>query len=51
MFWLMFGNVASGGLVFQDPERDSVLSQPWCVSNLGWSYASFLSAGRARNGS
>ena len=31
MFWLMFRNVASDGLVFQDPERSSVQSQPGCV--------------------
>ena len=31
MFWLMFRNVASDGLVFQDPENAGVLSQPGCV--------------------
>ena len=31
MFWLMFRNVASDGLVFQDPEHAGVLSQPGCV--------------------
>jgi hypothetical protein len=31
MFWLMFRNVASDGLVFEDPERSGVLSQPGCV--------------------
>ncbi|MGO9164419.1 MAG: glycoside hydrolase family 15 protein [Streptosporangiaceae bacterium] len=31
MFWLMFRNVASDGLVFEDPVRPGVLSQPGCV--------------------
>jgi glucoamylase len=31
MFWLMFRNVASDGLVFQDPEHAGVLSRPGCV--------------------
>jgi glucoamylase len=31
MFWLMYRNVASDGLVFEDPERSGVLSQPGCV--------------------
>ena len=31
MFWLMFRNVASDGLVFQDPVHAGVLSQPGCV--------------------
>jgi glucoamylase len=31
MFWLMFRNVASDGLVFEDPEHSGVLSQPGCV--------------------
>ena len=31
MFWLMFRNVASDGLVFEDPVRTGVLSQPGCV--------------------
>jgi len=31
MFCLMFRNVASDGLVFEDPERAGVLSQPGCV--------------------
>jgi len=31
MFWLMFRNVASDGLVFEDPERSGVLSQAGCV--------------------
>jgi glucoamylase len=31
MFWLTFRNVASDGLVFQDPEHTGVLSQPGCV--------------------
>lgn len=30
-FWLMFRNVASDGLVFEDPLRPGVLSQPGCV--------------------
>ena len=28
MFWLMFRNVASDGLVFEDPVNAGVLSQP-----------------------
>jgi glucoamylase len=31
MFWLMFRNVASDGLVFEDPVRAGVVSQPGCV--------------------
>jgi glucoamylase len=31
MFWLMFRNVASDGLVFEDPANTHVLSQPGCV--------------------
>jgi glucoamylase len=31
MFWLMFRNVASDGLVFEDPVNAGVLSQPGCV--------------------
>jgi glucoamylase len=31
MFWLMFRNVASDGLVFEDPVRAGILSQPGCV--------------------
>jgi glucoamylase len=31
MFWLMFRNVASDGLVFEDPKRAGVLSRPGCV--------------------
>jgi glucoamylase len=31
MFWLMFRNVASDGLVFEDPMNPGVLSQPGCV--------------------
>ena len=31
MFWLMFRNVASDGLVFEDPVNTGVLSQPGCV--------------------
>ena len=31
MFWLMFRNVASDGLVFDDPVNAGVLSQPGCV--------------------
>jgi glucoamylase len=31
MFWLMFRNVASDGLVFQDPVNAGVLSKPGCV--------------------
>ena len=31
MFWLMFRNVASDGLVFEDPVRAGVLSRPGCV--------------------
>jgi glucoamylase len=31
MFWLMFRNVASDGLVFTDPVNPGVLSQPGCV--------------------
>jgi glucoamylase len=31
MFWLMFRNVASDGLVFEDPVNSGVLSQPGCV--------------------
>jgi hypothetical protein len=31
MFWLMFRNVASDGLVFEDPVHPGVLSQPGCV--------------------
>jgi len=30
-FWLMFRNVASDGLVFEDPVNAGVLSQPGCV--------------------
>ncbi len=28
MFWLMFGNVASDGFVFEDPVNAGVLSRP-----------------------
>ncbi len=31
MFWLMFRNVASDGLVFDDPVNTGVLSQPGCI--------------------
>jgi len=31
LFWLMFRNVASGGLVFDDPVNPGVLSQPGCI--------------------
>jgi glucoamylase len=31
MFWLMFRNVASDGLVFEDPVNAGVISQPGCV--------------------
>ena len=31
MFWLMFRNVASDGLVFDDPVNADVISQPGCV--------------------
>jgi glucoamylase len=31
MFWLMFRNVASDGLVFDDPVNAGVVSQPGCV--------------------
>ncbi len=31
MFWLMFRNIASDGLVFEDPVNTGVLSQPGCV--------------------
>jgi glucoamylase len=31
MFWLMFRNLASDGLVFEDPVHAGVLSQPGCV--------------------
>ena len=31
MFWLMFRNVASDGLVFDDPVHPGVLSSPGCV--------------------
>jgi glucoamylase len=31
MFWLMFRNVASDGLVFEDPVNRNVLSRPGCV--------------------
>jgi glucoamylase len=31
MFWLMFRNIASDGLVFQDPVNAGVLSRPGCV--------------------
>ena len=31
MFWLMFRNVASDGLVFEDPMNAGVLSRPGCV--------------------
>jgi glucoamylase len=31
MFWLMFRNIASDGLVFEDPLNSGVLSQPGCV--------------------
>jgi glucoamylase len=31
MFWLMFRNVASDGLAFEDPVNAGVLSQPGCV--------------------
>ena len=31
MFWLMFRNVASDGLVFEDPVNAGVLSKPGCV--------------------
>jgi glucoamylase len=37
MFWLMFRNVASDGLVFQDPEHAGVLSQPgWVLAAPSW---------------
>jgi glucoamylase len=31
MFWLMFRNVASDGMVFEDPVNVGVVSQPGCV--------------------
>lgn len=31
MFWLMFRNVASDGLVFEDPVRAGIVSAPGCV--------------------
>jgi glucoamylase len=31
MFWLMFRNVASDGLVFEDPVNAGIISQPGCV--------------------
>ncbi|MGO9751816.1 MAG: glycoside hydrolase family 15 protein [Solirubrobacteraceae bacterium] len=31
MFWLMFRNIASDGLVFEDPVNAGVLSKPGCV--------------------
>jgi glucoamylase len=31
MFWLMFRNVASDGLVFADPVNAGIISQPGCV--------------------
>ena len=31
MFWLMFRNIASDGLVFEDPVNAGVLSRPGCV--------------------
>ncbi|MGD0441111.1 MAG: glycoside hydrolase family 15 protein [Acidimicrobiales bacterium] len=31
VFWLMFRNVASDGLVFEDPVNNGVVSQPGCV--------------------
>src|SRR5450755_1505380 len=31
MFWLMFRNIASDGLVFEDPVNTGVLSRPGCV--------------------
>lgn len=31
MFWLMFRNVASDGLVFDDPVNQGIISQPGCV--------------------
>src|SRR6202000_2460733 len=31
MFWLMFRNVASDGLVFDDPVHSGVVSAPGCV--------------------
>ena len=31
MFWLMFRNVASDGLVFDDPVNAGIVSQPGCV--------------------
>ena len=31
MFWLMFRNVASDGLVFEDPVHAGIVSQPGCV--------------------
>jgi glucoamylase len=31
MFWLMFRNVASDGLVFEDPVNKAIVSQPGCV--------------------
>ena len=31
MFWLMFRNISSDGLVFEDPVNAGVLSQPGCV--------------------
>jgi glucoamylase len=31
MFWLMFRNIASDGLVFDDPVHAAILSQPGCV--------------------
>jgi GH15 family glucan-1,4-alpha-glucosidase len=31
MFWLMFRNVASDGLVFDDPVNAGIISSPGCV--------------------
>ena len=31
MFWLMFRNVASDGLVFDDPVNNGIISRPGCV--------------------
>lgn len=31
MFWLMFRNVATDGLVFENPDNPAVVSQPGCV--------------------
>ncbi len=44
MFWLMFRNVASDGLVFEDPVNAGVLSQAGCVlASASWENTAHVS--------